>query len=89
MRKKYGETPETKRRGRANRKARRRVRLKEQAELVPRVLAAWAEQRARRIDGVVVGRDAEGKEVRIVIGARALMYEYFDESVVLSTDPER
>ena len=45
MRKKAGETPEA--RGRAC-KAKRHRRLKQQAELVEQVRAAWAVQRVRR-----------------------------------------
>jgi hypothetical protein len=45
MRKKAGETPEA--RGRAY-KAKRHRRLKQQAELVEQVRAAWAVQRVRR-----------------------------------------
>jgi len=87
MRKKTGATPEARKRAY---KAKRRRRLKRQAELVEQVRAAWAVERARPIDGVVVGRDASGEEVRIVIGARALMYEnLYEESEVISTDPDR
>jgi hypothetical protein len=37
----------------------------------------------------VVGHDAEGQPVRILIGARALMYEDYDESGAISADPDR
>jgi hypothetical protein len=70
----------------------KRRRVKRQSELVRNVRAAWAEERARRILGVVRAVRFDGEVVEFALGERDLMYEDLSgiaESCAISNNPWR
>ncbi len=74
MEKRYGRTPEARRRALANYKVRRRRAAKRQAVRVDRIRLAWAQERSALIQGYIHAKASDGTTRIIPLGGRDLFY---------------